>query len=78
MQNNLAINTFFGAGAAGELLSSVSCEMVDKARTLLAAPLFLVHAGEGNRLTVQGDLVVGTDFQVSRYRRDVSHMPRIH
>lgn len=76
MQNNLAINTFFGAGAAGELLSSVSCEMVDKARTLLAA--FLVHTGEGNRLTVQGYLVVGTDFQVSRYRRDVSHMPRIH
>lgn len=57
------------------LLSSVSCEMFDQAKPLCAAFLLLSHAGEGNRFTLQRGLVVRTDFEMCRYRRDVGHMP---
>ena len=44
------------------LLASASCEVFDEAEPLLAALLFVVHAGEGNTLSVHGGLVVRTDF----------------
>lgn len=69
-QSNLAISVnktqvnYFKVHTAGRflmffsLLPSVSCEMFDEAKPLLAALLF----GEGNRLTVQKGLIVRTDF----------------
>ena len=69
------------AGRLNVFLSSwpsAPCEEVDEAHPLLAVLLLLAHAGEGNSLAVLGGLVERTDFQMSRYRRDVGHVPQIH
>lgn len=71
--NGFKLNT--RSRGSSSLLSSLSCKVIEETLTLRTLLLFFSNEGEGNPFLLLGFLVERTDFQMSRNRRYVGHVP---